>query len=147
MASATSGAVMLRSLAAFCYRRRRLVLGVWIVALVGVSVLGKAEGGELAKTFNLPGSESQHAFDVLKQNFSGGDQGQRLGLDVQPGAGHGRRQRPELQVGMRRLLRVEGIRGGSPQSCPWRLNVSGGAPTSSSPSKRTLLSDPCAATG
>jgi RND superfamily putative drug exporter len=67
---------MLRSLAAFCYRRRRLVLGIWIVALIGVSVLGKAEGGELAKTFNLPGSESQHAFDVLKQNFSGGDQGQ-----------------------------------------------------------------------
>jgi RND superfamily putative drug exporter len=67
---------MLRSLAAFCYRRRRLVLGIWIVALVGVSILGKAEGGELAKTFNLPGSESQRAFDVLKQNFSGGDQGQ-----------------------------------------------------------------------
>jgi RND superfamily putative drug exporter len=67
---------MLRSLAAFCYRRRRLVLGVWVVALIGVSVLGKAEGGELAKTFSLPGSESQRAFDVLKANFSGGDQGQ-----------------------------------------------------------------------
>jgi RND superfamily putative drug exporter len=60
---------MLRSLAAFCYRRRWLVLILWIVALVGVSVLGKAVGGDLLKTFSLPGSESQKAFDVLGQEF------------------------------------------------------------------------------
>ena len=68
---------MLRSLAAFCYRRRWLVLILWIVALVGVNVLAKTVGGDLLKTFSLPGSESQKAFDVLGKEFpqNKGDQG------------------------------------------------------------------------
>src|SRR4051812_23185271 len=61
---------MLRSLATFCYHRRRTVLVVWIIALVGVSVLANAAGGDLLKTFSLPGTESQRAFDVLKQDFN-----------------------------------------------------------------------------
>ena len=61
---------MLRSLAAWCYRRRRLVVVAWIVALVGVSVLGQTVGGDLLKTFSLPGTESQRAFDVLEQQFA-----------------------------------------------------------------------------
>jgi putative drug exporter of the RND superfamily len=80
---------MLARLAAFCYRRRWLVLVSWIVALVGVSVLANAIGGDLLKTFNLPGTESQAAFDVLKADFDrGGDTGQLVikvegGGDVQ----------------------------------------------------------------
>ena len=50
---------MLRNLAAWCYRRRRLVVVTWIVALIGVSVLGQTVGGDLLKTFSLPGTESQ----------------------------------------------------------------------------------------
>ena len=60
---------MLRSLAAWCYRRRRLVVVTWIVALIGVSVLGQTVGGDLLKTFSLPGTESQATFDVLKRQF------------------------------------------------------------------------------
>lgn len=41
----------------------------WIVALVGISVLGQTAGGTLLKTFTLPGTESQRAFDVLGQQF------------------------------------------------------------------------------
>ena len=67
---------MLRHLAAWCYRRRRLVVVTWIVALVGVSILGQTVGGDLLKTFSLPGTESQATFDVLKQQFSrSGDTG------------------------------------------------------------------------
>ncbi len=61
---------MLRRLATFCYRRRRLVVVVWIVVLVGVSVLGRVAGGTLLKSFSLPGSESQRAFDVLSHDFA-----------------------------------------------------------------------------
>jgi uncharacterized membrane protein YdfJ with MMPL/SSD domain len=53
---------VLRHLAEFCYRRRRIVVVAWIVALVGVSVLGQTVGGDLLKTFSLPGTESQRAF-------------------------------------------------------------------------------------
>ncbi len=67
---------MLRSLAEWCYRRRRLVVVTWIVALIGVSILGQTVGGDLLKTFSLPGTESQATFDVLKQQFSrSGDTG------------------------------------------------------------------------
>src|SRR6516164_2957504 len=60
---------MLPGLAHWCYRHRRFVVIAWVVALVGVSVLGKVAGGTLEKTFSLPGTESQRTFDVLGQDF------------------------------------------------------------------------------
>src|SRR6266404_3625362 len=67
---------MLPSLAAWCYRRRRLVVVGWIVVLVGINVLAQSAGGDLLKTFSLPGTESQRTFDVLKKDFArGGDTG------------------------------------------------------------------------
>src|SRR5947207_12698512 len=61
---------MLRRVAQWCYRRRRTVVAAWVVALVGISVLGQTVGGDLLKTFSLPGTESQAAFDVLKKDFA-----------------------------------------------------------------------------
>src|SRR5712671_2447266 len=61
---------MLPKLAAWCYRRRRLVVVAWIVVLVGVNVLAKTEGGDLLKSLSLPGTESQRTFDVLKADFA-----------------------------------------------------------------------------
>ncbi len=67
---------MLPTLAAWCYRKRRWIVVAWIVVLVGVNVLAKAEGGNLLKSFSLPGTESQRTFDVLKADFSrAGDTG------------------------------------------------------------------------
>jgi RND superfamily putative drug exporter len=60
---------MLSRTAAWCYRRRRTVVAVWLVALIGISVLGQTAGGDLLKTFSLPGSQSQKAFDVLGKEF------------------------------------------------------------------------------
>src|SRR5438477_4160656 len=61
---------MLARLATICYRRRWRVLVAWIVALVGISVLSQTVGGDLLKSFSLPGTESQRAFDVLKKDFA-----------------------------------------------------------------------------
>src|SRR5947207_125541 len=61
---------MLRRIATFSYRRRRFVVGAWILALIGISVLGQVAGGTLLKTFSLPGTESQRAFDVLGKDFA-----------------------------------------------------------------------------
>src|SRR5258705_12378071 len=61
---------MLARLAAWCYRRRWRVLIAWIVLLVGVNVLAQTVGGDLLKTFNLPGTESQRAYDALARDFS-----------------------------------------------------------------------------
>src|SRR3954465_4591847 len=67
---------MLPSLAAWCYKRRRLVVIAWIVLLIGVNVLAKSAGGDLLKSLSLPGTESQRTFDVMKKDFAqGGDTG------------------------------------------------------------------------
>jgi RND superfamily putative drug exporter len=60
---------VLARLAATCYRRRRRVVIAWVVALIGISVLAQTVGGDLLKTFSLPGTESQRTFDVLKNDF------------------------------------------------------------------------------
>src|SRR5579872_4364864 len=59
----------LHRLARLCYRRRRLVLVAWLLALVVVSVLSKTAGGKDTSNFSLPGTESQQAVDLLKAKF------------------------------------------------------------------------------
>jgi RND superfamily putative drug exporter len=56
----------MRRLARLCYRRRRAVLALWVVLLVGLSVLASVAGGVFKVDFALPGSESQRAIDILE---------------------------------------------------------------------------------
>jgi RND superfamily putative drug exporter len=57
----------MRSLAEFCYRRRRLVVGGWVLFLVGLFALSMAIGGEYRTEFELPDSESARAIDLLEE--------------------------------------------------------------------------------
>jgi len=69
----------MRAIAQFCYRRRRYVVGAWILLLVGVTALSTAFAGEFSTEFKLPGSESQEALDLLAAGGAqerGGFQGQ-----------------------------------------------------------------------
>src|SRR6476620_6325955 len=50
-------------------RRRWLVLGVWIAAVVIIAVLGKTAGAGLEDKFEVPGTEAQQARDLLQQTF------------------------------------------------------------------------------
>jgi RND superfamily putative drug exporter len=61
--------MLLQRLARFCYARRRYVLVAWLLGLVLVTGLSRSVGGKSATNFTLPGTESQRAFDLLKQNF------------------------------------------------------------------------------
>src|SRR5262245_21412364 len=56
---------MLQRLARTCYRRRRWVLVAWIVGLIAAFALSSAVGGAFKTEFNLPGTESQAAYDLL----------------------------------------------------------------------------------
>ena len=47
------------------YRRRRHVVAGWVVLLVALVAFNSAAGGEFLDEFQLPGSESQEAFDRL----------------------------------------------------------------------------------
>ena len=59
----------LEAVGRWCYRRRRAVVGLWLVAVVGVGVLGATAGGQLSNNLVLPNTESQRAFDVLRARF------------------------------------------------------------------------------
>jgi RND superfamily putative drug exporter len=69
---------MLQRLAAWCYRRRRVVLVLWIVALIGVSMLGSKVGSTFSQGFSLTDTESARATQLLETRFpaKAGDEGQ-----------------------------------------------------------------------
>src|SRR4051812_22901009 len=56
-------------LADWSYRRRRLVVLLWIGLLVVSGVLAKNFGGESSMTFSVPGADSQQAQDLLESHF------------------------------------------------------------------------------
>ncbi len=60
---------MVVRLADWCYRRRRLVVALWVAALVGSFALAGAFGGEFRQDYLQPGSESKAASDTLTESF------------------------------------------------------------------------------
>ena len=59
----------LSRLADIAFRRRRLVLAGWVVALIAVLALGNALRGEWSVDYATPGSESKAAVDLLADRF------------------------------------------------------------------------------
>jgi len=56
---------MLRRLATYCFRHRRLTVLLWMVALVGISLAAGVAGGEYAQGGRLPGTDSDRAYELL----------------------------------------------------------------------------------
>ena len=59
----------MRKLAAWCHDRRRTVIGLWVAAFVLFAALWATAAGEYSNNFRLPGTESQRAYDLLKDKF------------------------------------------------------------------------------
>ncbi|WP_370102833.1 MMPL family transporter [Streptacidiphilus sp. MAP12-20] len=53
-------------LAQWAFRRRRLVLCLWLVAVVATVLLSVVSGGKTNDNFTIPGTESQQTADLLK---------------------------------------------------------------------------------
>ena len=53
----------------FAVRRRRAMVAVWLLALIGAIGLNGALGGTTSDKFEIPGTESQQAFDLLDAKF------------------------------------------------------------------------------
>ena len=60
---------MLEVLARWCHRERWSVVVAWLAGLVFVVGTAHAFGGELSNEFEVPGTESQRAFDLLFERF------------------------------------------------------------------------------
>ena len=64
-------ATFLYRLGRFSYRRRRLVLGTWVLVLVLAGVGAATFSQPLSNTFRIPGTESQKALDLLAERLPG----------------------------------------------------------------------------
>ena len=60
---------VLYRLARFCVRRRFVVLGVWLVVTIALVAVSHSLGDNTNDNLSLPGTDSQHATDVLKRSF------------------------------------------------------------------------------
>ena len=61
----------MRALARFCFRRRRLVVLCWLLALVSMSVASRAVGTNYSNSFSLPDTESTRALNLLRSASPG----------------------------------------------------------------------------
>jgi putative drug exporter of the RND superfamily len=55
----------------WAFQRRRVVLALWIALLVGIGALSQAVKTDTNDAFNVPGTESQRALDLLDEKFPG----------------------------------------------------------------------------
>src|SRR4051795_9488849 len=60
----------MRSLARWCFRRKFVVLAVWVTALVAIGGLSASAGSGYTDSFSLPGTESTTALKLLTDNFN-----------------------------------------------------------------------------
>ena len=60
---------MLERLARWCFRRRRLVLVLWIVGFITFGAFGSSLNGGYSQSTDLPGSDAVAAFNLLKDRF------------------------------------------------------------------------------
>ncbi|HWG93446.1 MAG TPA: MMPL family transporter [Mycobacteriales bacterium] len=62
-------ASVLYRLGRFTFRRRRLVLAVWLAVLVALGTAASTLSGQFSNEFSIPGTESQEALDLLEERF------------------------------------------------------------------------------
>ena len=63
--------MLLYSLGRAAFRRRWVTAAVWFVAVVGLAIGATTLKGPTSDEFNVPGTESQHALDLLNSKFPG----------------------------------------------------------------------------
>jgi len=59
----------MRKLAAWCHDRRRTVIGLWVATFILSAALWGTAAGDFVNNFQLPGTESQRAYDLLSDRF------------------------------------------------------------------------------
>ena len=59
----------MKSLARLSFRRRWIVLALWIVLFLGINVAASSLGSAYSNSFSLPGTNSTHALALLQSGF------------------------------------------------------------------------------
>jgi len=56
-------------IARWCFRRRYVVVLLWVAVLAGLGAISQAAGTAYSNSFSLPGTDSSKALDLLKSSF------------------------------------------------------------------------------
>ena len=93
------------------YRRRHVVLAVWLSALVVLGGLASAVRGEFDEKFSVPGTESQAALDSLGRTFpqAGGVTAQLVVVAPDGGSVRDTAVRKAIEAGVDRLNATDGV--------------------------------------
>jgi RND superfamily putative drug exporter len=116
----------LAALGRFCYRRRRLVVPLWIVGTIVVMVVGFRYAAAADNNFSGGASDSGHAQTILDQHFPS-QRGDSLTLAVQADAGvRDSSVRPRIQAMLDRVAAEPGLTvAGSPYDLPGQISPDG----------------------
>ncbi len=76
---------MLHRIARSSFHHRRLVVALWVLALIAAIVVGPALAGRYANSGRLPHTDSQAAYDSLARDFpqQHGDEARIVFADIQ----------------------------------------------------------------
>ena len=106
---------MLASLARFCYRRRWIVVGIWVVLLIVLNAASGAIGTNYHTEFNQPDSESKQVQDALSAGGNEADAGFPASIVFSAEQGN---QDPAVKAAMTQLFdqvrQLEGVNLTSP---------------------------------
>ncbi|MFF1882492.1 MMPL family transporter [Pseudarthrobacter sp. NPDC058196] len=104
-------ALLLYRLGKFSYRRRWLVISLWLAVLVAVGGSAAAFHGTLSNNFQIPGTETQRIADKLKQDLPSASGGSATIVFEAPGGGFTDQGRAAVEDALKKLKTLPEVRG------------------------------------
>jgi putative drug exporter of the RND superfamily len=104
-------ALLLYRLGKFSYRRRWLVISLWLAALVAVGGSAAAFHGTLSNNFQIPGTETQRIADKLKEELPSASGGTATIVFEAPEGGFTEESRTAVTDALKKLETLPDVRG------------------------------------
>lgn len=104
-------ALLLYRLGLFSYRRRGLVVSLWLAVLVAVGGSAAAFHGTLSNNFQIPGTETQRIADKLKEELPSASGGTATIVFAAPDGGFTDSSKAAVADALRKLETIPEVRG------------------------------------
>src|SRR5687768_14019086 len=104
-------ALFLYRLGKFSYRRRWLVISLWLAALLAVGGAAAAFHGTLSNNFQIPGTETQRIADKLKEELPSASGGTATIVFAAPDGGFTDSSKAAVADTLRKLETIPEVRG------------------------------------
>jgi RND superfamily putative drug exporter len=103
--------VLVAGLARWCFHHRRIVLALWLVALIGFGAVDRAVGASYANNFSLPATDSSRALDILKAEFpSQSGDSEQVVIQAKQGTLNDPSTRADVEAMLARVARLPHVR-------------------------------------